>query len=61
MECNMTPLEKGVFVYIDEIQLELLKEKKGFLSVESYPDEYKKLKVKNEVGRFLFFRFILMK
>jgi len=39
----MTPLEDGIKVKIDDIQLQLLKKKKGFLSYESYPDEYKEI------------------
>ena len=55
----MTPLETGIKVKIDEIQLELLRKKKGFLSYEAYPDRYKEISLYGEVGRFLFFRFIL--
>jgi len=55
----MTPLEDGIKVKIDEIQLELLKEKQGFLSREAYPEKYEDISLENEQGRFLFFRFIL--
>lgn len=58
MERSLTDLETGIFCYIDTIQLELLKEKRGFLGREHYPDFYKEISVENEVGRFLFFRFI---
>jgi hypothetical protein len=58
MERSLTDLEKGIFCYIDAIQLELLREKKGFLERENYPDFYKEISVENEVGRFLFFRFM---
>jgi len=56
---QLTELEKGIIVKIDSIQLEFLKNKKGFLSYEAYPEEYKEIAVYAEVGRFLFFRFIL--
>jgi hypothetical protein len=54
----LTELEKGIFVTIDPIQLEFLKQKKGFLSKENYPDSYKDICCENEIGRFLMFRFL---
>lgn len=58
MEKVLTDLEKGIFVKIDPIQLEFLKNKQGFLEKENYPEFYKEISIENEVGRFLFFRFI---
>ena len=58
MEQVLTELEKGVFVYIDEVQLEVLKNKSGFLSRETYPEFYEDLALENELGRFLIFRFL---
>ncbi len=58
MKDNLTPLERGIFVKIDEIQLELLKQKPGFMSKEAYPEKYTEICVKDEIGRFLFFRFL---
>lgn len=53
----MTELEKGILVHITEDEFEKLKDKKGFLSYENYPDRYKEIAEYGEVGRFLFFRF----
>ena len=59
MDCKkQTELEKGIVVKIDLFELATLKNKPGFLSVENYPERYKTISLKNEVGRFLFFRFI---
>lgn len=55
----MTDLEKGILVSIDPFEFKTLENKKGYLSFENYPDEYKKISLPDEVGRFLFFRFIL--
>ena len=54
----MTPLTKGIKVYINKDEFDLLKDKPGFLSCDNYPDEYKEIEEKGELGRFLFFRFI---
>lgn len=56
---SLTELERGIFVKIDCIQLEFLKVKRGFLDYENYPDKYKEIAIENEVGRFMFLRFIL--
>jgi len=60
-----TPNEKevkdfptSIFVKIDSIQYEFLKNKIGFLHIKNYPDEWKEICVNGELGRFLFFRFI---
>lgn len=58
MKDHFTPLDTGIFVKIDPIQYELLKIKSGFLEKNNYPDEWKPICVKGELGRFLFFRFI---
>jgi hypothetical protein len=59
LERQLTKLEKGIKVSISNDQLELLKNEKGFLSYENYPDEYKKIAEYGEVGRFMLFRFLM--
>jgi hypothetical protein len=54
-----TELEKGIVVTISPFEFASLKNKTGFLPFETYPTKYKEMALKNEVGRFLFFRFIL--
>jgi hypothetical protein len=58
MEKEPTALDIGIIATVDAAQLKLLKEKRGFLCREAYPDCWEKLSLKNEVGRFLFFRFL---
>lgn len=56
---SLTDLERGIFVYINPTQLSLLKNKQGFIDKENYPDKYKEISLQNEVGRYLFFRFLV--
>lgn len=57
----MTFLEKGIMAYVDDEQLDKISHMKGYMSLEAYPDEYKKIAVENEKGRFLYFRLIYKK
>ena len=58
----MTDLEEGITVGISKENFDKLKTDNGFIygfiSREAYPDEYEKISHKNEIGRFLFFRFV---
>lgn len=58
MERELTELEKGIIVKISQFELNFLKNKKGFLSRKAYPEQYEKIALNGEIGRFLFFRFI---
>lgn len=58
IERPITQLEEGIFVTIDNNNLEKLKKRSGFLSKDDYPDFYKELAGENEVGRFLIFRLL---
>lgn len=53
-----TKLEEGIFVKINKVQLQKLKEEQGFLEKEYYPDSYKKIALDNEIGRYRLFRFL---
>jgi hypothetical protein len=51
-------LEQGIFVYIDLDELSKLEEKDGYLPRDAYIPSHKEMARENEVGRFLFFRFL---
>lgn len=64
MQRELTKLEKGIIVKVNEENLKIIKEMyglKGFLDYENYPDEYKEISFVGEAGRYLLFRFILEK
>jgi hypothetical protein len=49
---------KKIYVKIDEENFEKLKEKKGFMQRQAYPDFHEKDAPTNEIGSFLDFRFL---
>lgn len=59
MKEGLTFLQEGIKVKIDNENFEKLKNYKGFLSRKNYFDSYEEISLKNEVGRFLVFRFML--
>lgn len=63
MERSLTHLENGVLVRMNLEEWESYKKahSKGLLESENYPDEWKKISLAGEVGRFLWFRFIVDK
>lgn len=56
---ELTKLEKGIFVSISPSEFKKLKDEMGFLSRTYYPEQYEKISEKDEIGRFLIFRFKL--
>jgi hypothetical protein len=59
MKESATELQKGIFVTINLYELEKLEVKDGYLPRDAYPDKYKEIALENEIGRFLFFRFLI--
>lgn len=56
---SLTPVQEGIFVTIDPIQLEIMKVRfPGFLERDHYDAIYDRLAVENEVGRYMFLRFL---
>lgn len=60
MDREPTFRERGVFVRIDAIEWERIKDRRpiGFLLREAYPPVYEDIAEDNEIGRLDIFRFI---
>lgn len=55
-----TDFQRGIIVFIDKDEFDLnVRQKSGFLHTEYYPEDFTKLMLPGELGRFLMFRFFL--